>query len=157
MLRPIATFLALVICVSPVVAQPPLEPPTPTIQESFIQESFYGDWVVKKCEHQGQVLRSGTSVVSMSIDRDSIVMLDSAKNEKELNYELFEGENGWAIDLYALFGAMRGKLMPSRIAVQNDKLTLLFPYNNDARDARPTSFSSVGQPNWVVFHFERDK
>lgn len=118
-------------------------------------ESFYGKWTVAKCEYQGTVLMTATKIAEMKLDRDGIVMSDSARNEREVRFELFEGETGWAIDLYSQYGALKGKLTPSRIAIDEGRLVLMFPANEEARDERPDSFVSAEQPDWYVLWFER--
>ena len=120
-----------------------------------LKQSLAGDWRVQSCEQNGRELRTTTKIAKLTITDDLLLIFDAANEKRELKYELLSGEKGWAIDLYADYGPMRGQLIPSRVSVVDGKLTLLFPANGDARTSRPDSIASVGNPDWVVLHLVR--
>ena len=120
-----------------------------------LKQSLAGDWIVQSCEQNGRELRTTTKIAKLTITDDLLLLFDAANDKRELKYELLNGENGWAIDLYADYGPMKGLLIPSRVSVTDGKLTLLFPANADARRSRPDSIASAGHPDWVVLHLVR--
>ncbi len=128
------------------------EPQTETSATKFY-DSISGEWIVKWCEHRDRKVPS--SVVSLVVNPETITMFEANGGTKKLRHQLFHGTDGWVIDLYATYGEAKGRLYPSRIAIEHGKLKLMMPLKADAIRRRPDSLESKANPEWVTMHLIR--
>lgn len=145
-MRSVLVCLAIMIQLSDSVARTPA---------TDFYDSISGEWIVEWCEHKGSKVKEASSVVSIAVNPETIVMSEADGETKTLRYKLLQGTDGWVIDLYATFGRAEGWIFPSRLAIENGKLKIMLPMSGDAVRRRPDSLDSKANPNWVVMYLIR--
>ena len=145
-MKPVIVFLVFISPLPSCLAESPV---------TQFYQSVSGKWSVDWCEHQGRKMKTASKIASITVNPETIVMTEKDGEEKALRYELLQGSRGMAIDLYATYGSMKGRLLPSRIGMEDGVLKIMLPMNSKAFGSRPDALDSTLSPAWIVMHLQR--
>lgn len=97
-----------------------------------------------------------TWLTALEVTKEFLVYPHPSGVRHKIEYELIEGGGGWIIDMYPQYGPDKGRIFPSRVSLVDDELRIMMPLDSRASRRRPKILQADGNPEWVVFVFQRD-